>query len=751
MCFAEKRRAGRGVFSRTAVVAALSLVLALSCAVSAQAAAGEFGSNRYTQPMTEIEPLQGYDLTGYTLLAENDVLAVYWRPQVGGLRVRDKRSGYVWGTMAEDKPENLNQKWSSIANSMAVIEVFDGEGKTVKAGAAEENLRCEMSEEGILIRAEWAEWQIGFTITLRLEENGLTFSLRDETIREEGDHRLANVTFVPFFGAVSGDSLPGYVFVPDGCGALIRFLSPRQYLTGYEKRIYGEDLGIDAINSSYVGAADTVTPEQTATLPLFGMVHGEGQNACLAVADRGEEYGVIVAEPAGLVCDYTRANIRFVYRQLYEQPVSRVGVGVQTVQPQRNVVNPEITYYFLTGEDAGYCGMARAYRGMLERQGVLSEERLTGEPPVRLDFLAADVEKRFIGTSVCIATSKELPGTVEEELQSAGVRGLQLGLTGWQKGGLNGCGKTAGTQRTVYGRFSSLEDAEKRWLVLSPFSAVEGQLNKRSEGAISLSQELIVKKVTDRTGEEEEWPGNIYYLKPKKALKALRDQAEELASEGGGYLILQDMGLLYGEYLTGQEESRSAVLEEIRETVRTVAEGCEGLLLTRPNSYLFEVMDGYDQIPMTNSQFLYETDTVPFLQMVLSGSVELYAPYGNLNFYSVSDVLKMTDYNTSPTWLLTEIDNYGLRNTASAKLSSTRYEDWKDRIAETCATVCQVLEQTRGQRFLDRRVPETGVVVNEYEKGAVYINYNASPRLVDGMELPGESALYFERLNENGN
>ncbi len=750
MCFAEKK-VGRRAFSLAAAVGALCLALSLSWGTDAQAAAGEFGSNRYTRPMAQSRPQQGYDLTGYTLLLENDVLAVYWRPQVGGLRVMDQRSGYVWGTMAEDKPENLNQKWSAIANSMVVIEAFDGEGKTVRAGAAEENLRCEASGNRIQVRAEWPEWQIGFGFSLELEENGLTFSLEDETIREEGAYRLANVTFAPFFGAVWGDSLPGYVFVPDGCGALIRFLSPRQYLTGYAKRIYGEDLGIDAINSSFVGAADTVTPEQPATLPLFGMVHGEGQNAYLAVADRGEEYGTIVAEPAGLVCDYTRANIRFVYRQLYEQPVSRVGVGVQTVQPRRNEVNPGITYYFLTGEEAGYCGMAKTYRSLLEGQGVLSGGGLAGDVPVRLDFLAADVEKRFFGTSVLIATSEELMERAAEELRSFGIKGLQLGLLGWQKGGLNGCDKTAAAKRTVYGKLSSLEGGEKKWLALSPFSAVEGQFDKRSEGAISLSQELIVKKVTDRAGEEEDWPGNICYLKPDKALEAMLNQTEELVPEGWGQLLLQDMNLLYGEYLTGREKSRSEVLAGIQETVNAVSQQCEGLLLTRPNSYLFGAMDGYDQIPMTNSQFLYETDTVPFLQMVLSGSVELYAPYGNLNFYSVSDVLKMADYNTSPTWLLTEVDNYELRNTASAKLFSTRYEDWKERIRETCLVVCEILEQTRGQRFLNRRVPEDGVVVNEYEKGVVYVNYHATVKRVDGMELPGESAVYVERLNEDGN
>ena len=99
----------------------LAVLLATSLALPSKAATGEFGSNRYSQPLEASEPLEGYDLEGYTPLLENDSLAVYWRKEVGGLRVLDKRSGYTWGTMGADKPENLNKKWAAIANSMVLI------------------------------------------------------------------------------------------------------------------------------------------------------------------------------------------------------------------------------------------------------------------------------------------------------------------------------------------------------------------------------------------------------------------------------------------------------------------------------------------------------------------------------------------------------------------------------------------------------------------------------------------------------
>ena len=63
---------------------------------------GELGSNRYTQVLEENEPVEGLDLEGFVLLMENDSLAVYYRSEVGAIRVQDNRSGYVWGMMRED-------------------------------------------------------------------------------------------------------------------------------------------------------------------------------------------------------------------------------------------------------------------------------------------------------------------------------------------------------------------------------------------------------------------------------------------------------------------------------------------------------------------------------------------------------------------------------------------------------------------------------------------------------------------------
>ena len=67
--------------------------------------------------------------------------------------------------------------------------------------------------------------------------------------------------------------------------------------------------------------------------------------------------------------------------------------------------------------------------------------------------------------------------------------------------------------------------------------------------------------------------------------------------------------------------------------------------LVNPNKYLWKYTDRYLQSPVGTSQYVYETDTVPFLQMVLNGTMEVYAPYANFSFYSQTDMLRMIDYN----------------------------------------------------------------------------------------------------------
>jgi hypothetical protein len=127
---------------------------------------------------------------------------------------------------------------------------------------------------------------------------------------------------------------------------------------------------------------------------------------------------------------------------------------------------------------------------------------------------------------------------------------------------------------------------------------------------------------------------------------------------------------------------------------------------------------------MNNSQYLYETDTVPFLQILLSGYIEYFVPFMNDGFFSKLDVLKAIDFGAYPNFILTEIDNYYLAKTPLLYYPSTKFEDWKNSIVDIYKEINKALKHVRGFSISDRDVIAPGIVLVSYENGVSFlINY----------------------------
>ena len=169
--------------------------------------------------------------------------------------------------------------------------------------------------------------------------------------------------------------------------------------------------------------------------------------------------------------------------------------------------------------------------------------------------------------------------------------------------------------------------------------------------------------------------------------------------------------------------------ELIRNAVAAAGENMK-INLVNPNQYLWEYTDRYLQAPVGTSQYVFETDSVPFLQMVLHGTMEVYGPYSNFSFYTDSDILRMIDYNISPSFIFTKEPSYLLADTVSSDMYSTEYEQYRNLAKKVYDGVNSVLSQIRGYEWTGREVPESGVIVNTYVKNGakaqVIINYTDS-------------------------
>ena len=149
-----------------------------------------------------------------------------------------------------------------------------------------------------------------------------------------------------------------------------------------------------------------------------------------------------------------------------------------------------------------------------------------------------------------------------------------------------------------------------------------------------------------------------------------------------------------------------------------------GIMLDSTNLYALRFASGIVDIPVSCSQYEYETDSIPFVQMVLRGSVDYYAPYSNQGFYTDVSVLKMIEYGAWPSFMIMAADNFELYNTPLENRFSLNYENWKERIIYAFEEVSKALIPTDGSPLVSHEAVAEGVYRAEYGNGCViWINY----------------------------
>ncbi len=692
----------------------------------------EVGSSRHTQYDAASPVDCPLSVEGFEKKLETKYLEVWFRAESHAFRIVDKRSGYIWGALAEDKPEGLNQMWSSFANGLCSFEYFDvnDTAQRVGPGTFGVTAKYQWSQDGVTCTLRMKKEKLSFSFRMIVSDDAIALSVDDESIEENGEAKLKSVYFLPFLGSVCEDATEGYVFIPDGPGALMRFQKSGSYNAGFNQKVYGPDMGIDSLeeandlNASRTN--DYLVDAPYVSVPVYGIVHGARQNAFFAVLEQGEEYASIQATPAGATTDFTWAAARFDYRQLYIHPTSKNGAGIQRPQDERNLVNPTVRFYFLTGEDADYSGMAVKYRTLLKEQGVLTTERIDTALPMRLHLLGADVKKQFLVQGKQTFTTFDEAQEILRDLRENEITNLSVSFEGWQKGGINGAsyGQTAfdrsvGSQKEALAlRETLLAQGGRAYLTVNPVTANDDQIWLASKAAKTLSR-TYAKFVRPNT---QVMFNERYILKPALAAQTVLDTSQALAPMP---LALEQWGSrLYAEYTRGSEITRSEALTLITQTQQSLA---QKPALTAPNEYLWAETAEYFDMPVVNGQYLYETDTVPFLQIVLKGSIDYYAPYANQGFYSVNSVLKMAEYGMYPSFLVAACDNSELMDTPLQDLFTVNYGDWRGEIADIYGRLSEALLAVEGQQIVRHRMVAEGVACVTYSNDMkIYVNYNST-------------------------
>lgn len=724
-------------------VAALLLVLLLSLL-----GAGPSISAGAINPIAQDIP------DSYQAVAENAAFRLYVDSKTLAFKLLDKRSGYLWQS-AVDKPQSgdrLNKSWQAFALSGISIEYLDETANTKRISItnATHTLTVNPIADGVSAVVTFQDYGITVGVNLLLEADGVRVELPFSAIRAaDPKFRLGVVYVYPFLGATRGGSVPGYMFIPDGTGSLIRFADSTRAKNMFYGRYYGADLGMIG-TQPYDPRINAPMP---ITYPVFGMVHGEGQNAFLSVVEKGAAYGELQVHPAGIITNFNFLYTAFIYNQSYFQATNRSGDGVTTVQKQPNAFDAVIHYRFLTGDAASIIGMARSYQGYLLAGGHLHKaddaNPASANIGIRLEFLGGDVERVMLWDRFVAMTTLAQMRAILDGLK---LPNPQVIYYGWQPSGATYMPPTSLALEGALGSLTELRDVAasvaanggRFSLYLDPQAALYGR------GGYSPRNDLAQAITGGNLEAYHRFPNYLFTFDSLRERYtafssdlAARTQAPQAAEKFQLGLALDGIGAtLYGDFREGHTLNREAASAAYHDLLKGTP---LQMGYYHPNAYLYDLMDAYYDMPLGDNGYTYAAEAVPFLPIVLAGYVPYYGPALNFSSDVQADLLRQADFGIYPSYFVTYQPTSALLNTPSSWIYSSSYAQWGDPIRQGYAWLNALLGPVRGQPIIARQKVAEGVYATIYGNGRqIIVNYTEQPFTQGGLTVAAKDAALVE-------
>lgn len=677
------------------------------------------------------------------LVTENDTLAMYVNEESKLFKILDKRNGYIFTSGRNDEAvEAISRKWKAFAVSPLTADFITlSNMNSASATPAQENIQMEILTNGVKYTVFFPEESTTIPLYVTLDGDGLIAEIpNEEIICLDSNTRLNKVTVLPFLGAAFVGEGEGYIFMPDGAGALIRFDSPKAS-RALSLRAYGRDRSLLAIGEKMDQLSKLpVKFAEQASLPVLGIAHGNRQNAIVLWAEQGDIYCELIASPAGnnnLTCYY--ACMQVLYNEMYQQPSSGSD-SFTMVQSTMNEVNLRLRYTFLADDEATYIGMANAYRDYLEANDLISNIEYSGQQdiPMLLDCLMEESVKALIGTQNQVMSRYEDVKGWAEMLLENGVENLILSLEGTARGGFSRSKYDDMRSDPALGDINVLDSLKEKGITIlmnrSFLKFYESQL-PQSQRSYSITRRFITNTEYVYLDSEAYYMrlGRLTYL----VGKVLENPQNGVASD--------DLGkYLFAGYQSPEDYTRGQAWEMLTDAMKTLSDA--GVLaLSLPNTYALPYIDYAYDLPLSHSAMTFETDAVPFLQIVLSGSVPTFSRSYAAGGSSQKTLLRMVDFNLYPHYTMTEEPSVLLNKSNSSNLFSTQAENLLTGAVEEYTWLNSLLGPVRGQRIVDRRIPQSGLSVVTYESGTrILVNYNEEACQYEGHTVEGLSAVLIE-------
>lgn len=563
------------------------------------------------------------------------------------------------------------------------------------------------------------------------------------------DNEVTALDVLPYF--LSADKAQqGYLFVPDGPGALIHFNNNRMGIAAYSTPVFGRDV--------LIRADEYRLPTPPTNLPVYGIKTNEG--AVLAIIEEGAELATITADISGHSDDYNRVFSTFTLRD-----VERVAMGgnktVTTPRYASDVYEGSLRlrYRFLNGADAGYVQMAKEYRQYLMDAKVLTEAEQDSTAPLFVELVGAvKKQKFFLGIpydATVQATTIQQAAQIYDELRQAGISNIKLLYSGLFSGGVKhgalykarldgGLGKASdltALAKRLQDDGNTLYPAINLGRVYSPkgFSMMNNAA-RQHDGSIAQVFEPFQPQLNAKP-----YKGSAYI-----APNHLQDYVSKVINNMNGLqlngVFVQDLGnTLVGTYKRNAHISPIHAVPMVQQALSAIAP--LNTMMDSPNAYALPYTHAITNLSTLSSGHKLLDATVPFAQMVYDGSLPYSSPSWNLNpqIPLSRHLLSAIESKTAPRFTLSFAQPTIFHNTGDLDFLgyfATWYKDALPQVVEAYAAYQAFYEQVTGARIIDHQIITKDTRQVRYDNGVqVLLNYGEDEALINGAAVPGGGYL----------
>ncbi len=169
-------------------------------------------SNQFTQPEQDRTLIKSRtdSFDSFIAAGESDDLQLYVEPDTLALKIRSKKTGYIWDSaVGQDAEVNLNQTWMDMANSALTITYLDRRDKlkTESLVTNDSTVDLLINDDGFSAQITFSEAEIELTLMVRIEGDRLVVDIPDEKLTEPGKNRIVSLRVYPFLGAAINGSI----------------------------------------------------------------------------------------------------------------------------------------------------------------------------------------------------------------------------------------------------------------------------------------------------------------------------------------------------------------------------------------------------------------------------------------------------------------------------------------------------------------------------------------------------------------